>query len=130
MFEKMGRIVLQKKEGVGVDEVLEPALEAGVLDVLEDEQGRVVLLTEPAQTKSTGEALAQTLGMEIDESDIVYHPNEDTKVALDDPDAAHKLVQFFEKVHEVYGLQAVHLNWSQGAIDDALWADLQHQVAV
>jgi len=130
MFQKKGRIVLQKKEGVGVDEVLEPALEAGVLDVMEDEQGRVVLLTEPAQTKSTGEALAHTLGMEIDESDIVYDANEDTKVPLDDPAAAQELADFFERLQELPGVQAVHLNWAKGAIDDALWADLQSKVVI
>jgi transcriptional/translational regulatory protein YebC/TACO1 len=130
MFEKKGRIVLQKKDGVGLDEVLEPALEAGVLDVLEDQQGRIVLLTEPARTKSTGEALAQTLGMEIEESDIVFDPNEDTKVTLDDSAAAQELVDFFDRLQELPGLQAVHLNWSKGAIDDALWADLQSKVAL
>ena len=130
MFEKKGRIVLQKKEGVSVDEVLEPALEAGVLDVMEDDQGRVVLLTEPAQTKSTGEALAQTLGMEIAESDIIYDANEDTKVPLDDPAAAQELADFFERLQELPGVQAVHLNWSKGVLDDAIWADLQSKVMV
>jgi transcriptional/translational regulatory protein YebC/TACO1 len=50
MFEKKGRTIYQKKDGVGAEEVLEPALEEGVLDVDEDEQGRVIVYTEPAQT--------------------------------------------------------------------------------
>ncbi|KAF2688447.1 YebC-like protein [Lentithecium fluviatile CBS 122367] len=130
MFEKKGRIVLQKKEGVGVDEVLEPALEAGVLDVLEDEQGRVVLLTEPAEMKSVGEALAKTLGLEIAERDIIYDPNEDTKVALDDPAAAEQLIDFFERLQQLPGISAAYLNWTKGAIDDALWAELQSKADV
>jgi transcriptional/translational regulatory protein YebC/TACO1 len=130
MFEKKGRIVMQKKDGVGVDEVLEPALEVGVLDVVEDEQGRVVLLTEPAQTTSTGEALEKALGMVIAESDIVYDANEDTKVPLDDPVAAQGLADFFDVLQELPGIQAVYLNWSQGTIDDALWAALQSKVDI
>ncbi|KAF2250706.1 YebC-like protein [Trematosphaeria pertusa] len=130
MFEKKGRVVLQKKDGVGVDEVLESALEAGILDVLEDEQGRVVLYTEPAETKATGEALAKSLDMEIEESDIIYDPNEDTKVTLDDESAAKELGSFLDELQEVSGVQGVYMNWSKGAIDDGLWADLQSKVAV
>ncbi len=130
LFEKKGRVAFRKKDGVGVDEALEPALEAGVLDVVGDEQGRVVLYTEPAQTKATGEALAQSLGMEIEDMEIVYDPNESTMVALNDEAAAQGLGDFFDRLQEVPGLQGLHLNWSKGAIDETLWAELQSKAAV
>lgn len=130
MFEKKGRIILQKKDGMGADEVLEAALEAGVLDVIEDEEGRVVLYTEPAQTKTTAETLAKTLEMEIEESEIIWDPNEDTKVALDDETAAKELNDFLDELQEVTGVQGVYMNWSKGAIPDDLWADMRSKVAV
>lgn len=130
MFEKKGRIILQKKDGIGADEVLESALEAGVLDVLEDEEGRVVLFTEPAQTKTTAEALAKELDMEIHESEIIYDPNEDTKVALEDEGAAKELNGFLDELQEVPGIQGVYMNWSRGSIDEGLWDELRAKVAV
>lgn len=130
MFEKKGRIILRKKEGMGVDEVLEPALEEGVLDVVEDEQGRVVLYTEPAQMKITAETLAKTLDMEIEESEIIYDPNEDTKVSLDDEAAAKELNNFLDDLQEVQGIQGVYMNCSKGRIADELWEDLSGKIDV
>ncbi|KAJ4287631.1 hypothetical protein N0V90_012334 [Kalmusia sp. IMI 367209] len=130
MFEKKGRIILQKKDGIGADEVLEPALDAGVLDVVEDSEGRVVLYTEPTETKTTAETVAKSLGLEVEETEIIYDPNEDTKVALDDTAAAEGLADFLDKVQEVSGLQGIYFNWAKGAIDEELWAELQSKAAV
>ena len=131
MFEKKGRIILQPKEGMGVDEILEPALEAGVLDVIEGEEGKIVLFTEPAQTKTTAENLSKELGMEVEESEIIYDPNEDTKVPLDDPEAAKSLNEFLDDLQEVQGIQGVYMNWSKGSsIPDDLWEELRGKVAV
>ncbi|KAH8726033.1 transcriptional regulator-domain-containing protein [Phaeosphaeriaceae sp. PMI808] len=131
MFERKGRIILQKKDGMGVDEVLEPALDAGVLDVIEDEQGRVVIYTEPAQTKITAETLAKQLDMEIEESEIMYDPNEDTMVVLDDADAAARLNTFLDELQGFSGIQGVYLNWTKGEnVPDELWEELCSKVAV
>ena len=130
MFEKKGRIILQKKDGVGADEVLEAALDAGALDVIEDEQGRVVLFTEPAQTKTTAETLAKELDMEIEESEIIYDPNEDTKVSLEDEETAAKLNDFLDDLQEVQGIQGVYMNWSKGSgVPDDLWEEMRGKVA-
>jgi transcriptional/translational regulatory protein YebC/TACO1 len=131
LFEKKGRTIFRKKEGVDVDDVLEPALEEeGVLDVTKDEEGKIVLWTEPAQTTTTAEKLAKSLELEIEESEIVWDPNEDTKVALDDEDAAKRLHEFLEDVEEVTGVQGVYMNWSKGAISNDLWDELRSKVAV
>ncbi|KAJ8112537.1 hypothetical protein OPT61_g5120 [Boeremia exigua] len=131
MFEKKGRIILGKKEGFGVDEALEPALDAGALDVFEDDEGRVVLFTEPAQTNKIADALAKEHGLEVDESEIIYDPNEDTKVPLDDEGAAKDLSErFLDKLQDVQGIQGVYTNWSKGAISDEMWEELSSKVNV
>jgi YebC/PmpR family DNA-binding regulatory protein len=131
MFEKKGRIILQKKDGMGVDEILEPALDAGVQDVLEDDEGRIVLYTEPAQTKTVAETLAKSLEMEIEESEIIYDPNEDTKVTLDDEEAAGKLSNFLDELQEVQGIQGVYMNCSKGeSIPAELWEELRSKAAI
>jgi transcriptional/translational regulatory protein YebC/TACO1 len=115
-----------------MDEVFEPALDAGVQDVQEDEEGRVVLYTEPAQTKTIAEQLATELGIEIEESEIIYDPNEDTKVELDDREAAARLNTFLDELQEeVQGVQGVYMNWTKGAsIPDELWEELRGKVDV
>ncbi|PVH99364.1 YebC-like protein [Periconia macrospinosa] len=130
MFEKKGRIRFEKKEGAGVDDILEPALDAGALDVLEDEEGHVVVYTDPAQTVATGEALAREAGFDMAESDIIFDPNHDTLVALDDEAAARDLGKFLDLLADVSGLQGVYLNWSKGAINEDLWAELQSKTGV
>lgn len=128
MFEKKGRIILRQKEGMGVDEVLEPALEAGVLDVMDDEEGRIILFTEPADMKSTAEKLAKELDMEIEESEIIYDPNEDTKVPLDDEAAAKVMSKFLDDLQELQGVQGVYINSSKGSISEEVWEELRGKV--
>ncbi|ORY03581.1 transcriptional regulator TACO1-like protein [Clohesyomyces aquaticus] len=130
MFAKKGRIILQKKAGIGADEVLEEALEVGALDVVEDDEGRVVVYTEPAEMKTTAETLAGKLAMEIEESDIIWDPNEDTMVPLDDEEAAQKLSEFLDDLQEVQGIQGVYTNWAKGAVSEEVWVDLRSKVAV
>jgi YebC/PmpR family DNA-binding regulatory protein len=128
MFEKKGRITLQKKDGMGVDEVLEPALEAGVIDVEEDDEGRVLLYTEPAQTNKIADKLAKELDVEIEESDVIFDPNEDTKVPLEDEGAAKELSSFLDDLQEVPGVQGVYMNWSKGSVPDEVWDELRGKV--
>jgi transcriptional/translational regulatory protein YebC/TACO1 len=129
MFEKKGRIIFHKKDGVGADEVLEPALEEGVLDVTEDEQGRVLVYTEPAQTKTTAEKLAQTLGLEIEDTEIIWDPNEDTKVPLDSEETAEKLADVLDDIQEVMGVQGIYTNWAKGSLSEETWANLRSKVS-
>ncbi|KAF1834610.1 YebC-like protein [Decorospora gaudefroyi] len=128
LFSKRGRILLRQKEGMGVDEILEPALEAGVLDVDEDEQGRVVLFTEPTLTNKTAERLAAELDVEIDECEIIYDPNEDTRVPLEDEGAAKELGGFLDALQDVQGVHGVYVNWAKGNIADGLWDELKAKV--
>jgi transcriptional/translational regulatory protein YebC/TACO1 len=125
LFERKGRIILRKKEGLGLDDILEPALEAGALDVLEDDEGRMVVYTEPIQTKATAEIISKQLEVEIEESELIYDPNAGTQVELDDEEAAQRLSAFLEKLQDVHGVQAVYMNWKKGTVSDELWAELQ-----
>ena len=128
MFEKKGRIIIRNKDGMGVDEILEPALEAGALDVDEDADGRVVLYTEPAMTNKTADRLAKELDLEIEESEVIYDPNEDTKVPLEDEAAAQTLNKFLDGLQEVQGVQGIYMNWTKGNIRDEVWEELSSKI--
>ncbi|KAH0262080.1 YebC-like protein, partial [Aureobasidium melanogenum] len=129
LFTKKGRIIFANKDGVGVDEVFEPALEAGALDVEEDSEGRVVVYTEPSDTKSTGETLSAALGLDIASSEIVSDANEDTKVALSNAEATQELVKFADAIQDKEnGVQGIYMNVAQGTLEEGAWAELQSRI--
>ena len=94
MFERRGKVVFEKAEGVGSDEVLEEAIEAGATDVDVEEDGKVVVYTDPRTTKSTADTLAAALGLKVESSDIIWDPNEDTKITIDSEQVAESLENF------------------------------------
>ena len=130
MFEKKGRIILQKKDGMDVDDVFEVVLETGALDVVEDAEGKVVVYTEPTQTNVTAVALAKDLQVEVEEAEIIWDPKADTKVPLDDEAMAKELNHFLDSLQDVAGVQGIYMNWSKGTISEGLWTELQSKVAV
>ncbi|MCJ1363246.1 hypothetical protein MMC16_002353 [Acarospora aff. strigata] len=109
LFAKKGRIVFERAEGVGVDEVLDEAVEAGATDVEEDDQGRVVVYTEPSQTKSAADGLVAAKGLKVESSDIIWDPNEDTMVEVDSEKEV-LVDRFLDAIHEDPTVQNVYLN--------------------
>lgn len=87
LFEKKGRIIFQKRDGLNPDDYLDQAIEAGAVDITADEEGRLVAFTEPTETKSVGEALAKLTGLTIEELEIIWDPNQDTLVSVDETQA-------------------------------------------
>lgn len=80
LFEKRGRSIFAAKDEVGADEVLEVALEAGVIDVEQDEDGRIIVDTGVTDTKTAEQLIVDSLKLDINSSETVWHPNADTQV--------------------------------------------------
>jgi len=130
LFTKKGRIVFEQKDGVGVEEALDAALEAGAIDVEDVEDGRIVVSTEPGDTKAAGEAVAKALDLQIATSEIVWEPNEDTKIGMPNEDAAQELGSFIDELQEKEAtVQAVAMNIAQGALEAETWKDLQSRLS-
>jgi transcriptional/translational regulatory protein YebC/TACO1 len=130
LFTKKGKITFQSKEGVGADDVFEHALEAGALDVAEDEDGRVIVFAEPNETRAVGDAITSALSLEIATSDISWEANEDTKVEVPSENAAADLNGFIDRLQEKEAsLQSIAMNISQGKLSEDVWNDLQERIA-
>jgi transcriptional/translational regulatory protein YebC/TACO1 len=126
LFQKKGRIAFEKDErNLGVDEVLDEAIEAGAEDVEADEDGSIVVWTEPNRTMAAAEALQKSLNLKVESSDIIWDPNEDTKVPLESSDAVKALSAFVEALQENPHVQGVYANAAQGCLADDVWEDLQ-----
>ncbi|CAK1361768.1 putative transcriptional regulatory protein [Cercospora beticola] len=126
LFTKNGIVTFEKKDRVGADEALEPALEAGATDVEQDADGRIVVSTEPSELRAVGDAIASALGLQIATSEVVWIPNEETKVELPSEDAAAELAKFLDELQDKeQSVQSVALNVTQGKLDNETWRDLQ-----
>ncbi|KAK0889125.1 hypothetical protein LTR02_015721 [Friedmanniomyces endolithicus] len=115
LFQKKGRVVFEAKEGLGVEEALEPALEAGAVDV---EDG------------GEGEALNKTLGLQIAASEILWEANQDTSIGVPDGNMAEELSSFVDVLQErEASLQAVAMNVAQGQLEEEPWKELQSRLS-
>jgi len=131
LFQKKGRVSFEKDErNLGVDEVLDEAIEAGAEDVEIDEDGNIVVWTEPNRTTVAAEALARNLGLKVQSSDIIWDANEDTRVRLESDTAVKALSDFVEALQDNPNVQGVYANVAQGSVDDGAWAELQSRISV
>lgn len=130
LFTKKGKIIFERQDGVGPDEVLEPALEAGAIDVEEDGDGRVIVSAEPGDTRAVGDAISKALDLQIASSEILWEANEDTKVELPNEDAAEDLSAFIDRLQEKESsLQSIAMNISRGNLSEDIWNDIQQRIA-
>ena len=129
LFEKKGRITYAAKEGIGADEALEVALEAGALDIVEGEEGKLIVYTAPAETKAIAEKMSSALGLEIEASEIIHDPVEDTKVDVDGAEDFEVLKTFVERVQEEGGFQGVYINARPGPQLETQWKELEERLS-
>ncbi|EEH33560.1 hypothetical protein PAAG_04610 [Paracoccidioides lutzii Pb01] len=110
LFEKKGRIVFEKVEGLNVDDYLEQAIDAGAIDVDTDDQGRLRVFTEHTDTKAVGDKLSVTTGLKIETSDIIWDPYRDTIVKLESEEDAHKIEEILNAIREDSSVQDIYTN--------------------
>lgn len=91
-FDQKGSIRIPEKG----DEAMMAALDAGGEDVIEDEDGSVIL-TNPKQLAQVREAL-KTNGHEVTEAELVFVPN--NTVAIEDAATAGKLIRLLEALED------------------------------
>ncbi|KAL2871341.1 post-initiation translation factor DPC29 [Aspergillus lucknowensis] len=113
LFEKKGRIAFEKKDGVNADDCLDQAIEAGATDITTDEDGRIVVFTEPSETKNVGEALSKLIGVAVEELEILWVPKDDTLVELKDESQAQEIEEILGTLHEEPSVRDIYLNITQ-----------------
>ncbi|KAL9094091.1 MAG: hypothetical protein Q9165_003506 [Trypethelium subeluteriae] len=128
LFTKAGRTIFQAREDIRAETAMETVLDLNVIDAFDDDRGRVVMLTEPNETSAVIENLESQHGLKIESSDIVWEPNKDTMVELEEATTLENLDQFLDELQENSAVQAVYANAAQGKINDTLWADFRQKI--
>lgn len=131
-FTRRGRAVFKAKEGgPTLSEVLDEAIEhEGLEDVEELPEGDFLAWTQPNTLTAITEALSKKFELEILESDIVWSPNEDTKVRIDTADQIESLDALFNGIKEYPEVKAIYANVRQGAIADEDWDKVERNLDV
>jgi transcriptional/translational regulatory protein YebC/TACO1 len=125
LFTRKGRVQFAKDEnGLGVDEVLDDAIEAGAEDVEVDEDGSIVLWTQSNNTAAAAAALSKSHGLKAESSDIIWDANEDTMVPLESEEQFMSLKRLVDALQENQSVQGVYVNVLQGNISDEAWSEL------
>ncbi|KAF7935320.1 uncharacterized protein EAE97_008227 [Botrytis byssoidea] len=125
LFQKKGCVTFEKDEkNLGVDDVMDEAIEAGAEDLEVDDEGNIVVWTEPNMVTVAGDALQKKFDIKIGSSDILWDPNEDTNVPVDAGEATDRLISFIESTRDNSDVQGIYANVVQGNIDDGKWEEL------
>ncbi|KAE8354781.1 transcriptional regulator TACO1-like protein [Aspergillus coremiiformis] len=113
LFEKKGRIIFEKKDGLNPDDYLDHAIEAGASDITTDNEGRLIVFTEPTETKSVGETLSKSSRLTIEELEIIWDPNQDTLVELTEDEQVKEIEDLLSTLREESSVQDIYLNTTQ-----------------
>jgi len=108
MFEKKGRIWFERKPEVSVDDILDEAIEAGAMDV-EDDEGQLVVDTDPSETTSLAQTLCDKFGLTLEKSEILYDPKEESMVKLQEEQSI-ELENVVSLIEDDPGLQNIYMN--------------------
>ncbi|KAI2601899.1 YebC-like protein [Hypoxylon sp. NC1633] len=120
LFTRLGRSTLRGRKGDDFDKVLMQALDAGAEDVEQDENGDLVLWTQPNTTHQAAQNLSTALSTQIISSDIIWSPTAD-KIRLDDAEATTAIGNFVSALREYADVQGVYANAERGVVSEEIW---------
>ncbi|EXJ83706.1 hypothetical protein A1O1_07330 [Capronia coronata CBS 617.96] len=108
LFEKKGRILFEEQGKLGVDDILEEAIDAGALDI-SFEDNRLSVETAPADVMDVARRLQDQFGLRAEKAEVVYVPNEDSLVKLT-PEQEEELDRILDSIEEDTSVQELYIN--------------------
>ncbi|WQF75706.1 Putative transcriptional regulator TACO1, integrase-like protein [Colletotrichum destructivum] len=131
-FTRLGRVVFEAAGegggGPGVDDILDDAIEAGAEDLEADDDGNLVVWTQPNMTNAVASGVGPKFGLKLLSSDIIWSANDDTKVKLDKGLEATSLADLLAALQEFPEVQAVYGNPVKGDMSEEEWARIEENL--
>ncbi|KAI2642572.1 duf28 domain-containing protein [Xylaria nigripes] len=136
LFERRGCVMIgnhaddndvenvNEQETADFDEIMMQALDAGAEDVEKDDEGDIVVWTQPNSTHQVTQNLAKIPGLNILSSDIIW-TSTSNQVRVDDHEEAHKLAKLINTVQEYPDVQAVYINAERGDVSEEAWSAVE-----
>ena len=127
-FSRLGRVVFEKKDGVGVDEIMDEAIEAGAEDLEADDEGNILVWTQPSQTMQIAQSIGKQFNLNVLSSEIIWSANEETQAQIDTTEDLKKLTDLVVALQEFPDVQAVYCNAARGNVPEEEWAKLEENL--
>ncbi|KAJ0296997.1 hypothetical protein COL5a_010712 [Colletotrichum fioriniae] len=130
-FTRLGRVVFAAKEGgapVSIDDIMDDAIECGAEDLEADEEGNLVVWTQPNMTNAVVNGVGPKFELELLSSEIIWNANEDTKVKIDEGLEATTLGELLAALQEFPEVQAVYGNPTRGDIPEEQWSGIEENL--
>ncbi|KAK4165349.1 transcriptional regulator-domain-containing protein [Cladorrhinum sp. PSN259] len=129
-FTRVGRVIFEKSEnGVGVDQIMDDAIEAGAEDLENDADGNIVVWTQPSGTSQIVQAIGSKYGLKATSADIFWTPNEDTKAKIDKSEEHIKFQTLLDSLANYPDVQAVYCNVDRGSgLSDEEWQQIAENI--
>ncbi len=108
MFKRKGYISVEMSKGLDEDELILLALEAGAEDIQEDGDS-LEITTAPEDMEKVKEALEGS-GISVSLAEVSMFP--ETEVAIQDKEAAGKLIKLVDALEDHEDVQNVHANFN------------------
>jgi transcriptional/translational regulatory protein YebC/TACO1 len=114
MFDKIGRIVFAAKDDLDFDAFAEYAIDSGVDNFEQDEEGNYCIEMAVSDMTSIGGQIKEHFGLEIQESEIIWKPQMTQPVSEQEVrDQLHDLV---EQLEELPSVRAVYTNEAESEV--------------
>jgi transcriptional/translational regulatory protein YebC/TACO1 len=108
LFDKKGKIWFEEKEGMGVDEAMDEAIEAGADDITM-EDNKLVVETPPTEVTAVAQKLQETLQLKIHKTELLFIPKEESLVTLSEEQGA-QLQEIITSIEDEQSLQSLYVN--------------------
>lgn len=123
LFSRRGRVVFERHETLGPDDVLEAAIELGAEDLETDDEENIIMSCAPTQTTQLAQGVSAKFGLKILSSDIIWAPNEDTQSVVDSAEDLKVLSDFVAALSDFPDVQAIYCNALRGeSVSEEEWA--------
>ena len=100
MFDRKGKIVFEASPCIEEGDIFDRAVEAGAVDVQTDEDGKLVVDTEPGHTTAVADKMTTLSGISIRSVDVIWDPKENMMV---DGTSSDMLDRFIGNCMSIFG---------------------------
>ena len=130
-FTRVGRVVFEpSSDEIGADQIMDDAIEAGAEDLETDQDGNIVVWTQPNQTTQICQDVGGKFGLKVLSSDIVWTANEDTRSSIDASVELERFIELLAALRANPDVQAVYSNVTRGDMTDEEWAQIEESLDV
>ncbi|KAK0722554.1 transcriptional regulator TACO1-like protein [Lasiosphaeria miniovina] len=130
-FTRLGRVVFEKGDtGLDVDNIMDEAIEAGAEDLENNEDGNIIIWTQPMQTTQVCRRIGEKFSLGVLSSEIIWSANEDTRSKLDSSEESTSFIDLLVAIRQYSDVQSIYSNVAKGDMSDEEWARIVENLDV